>query len=102
MTYGLLQDTLILSVLSAPSNLNKRNHLRSRFGRSGGVSLLFLLGKTTSSELQQRLEEENEQHGDLLQGSVLDSYHTLAYKTLMGFIWINKSVKNNEFFMSNL
>jgi len=91
------QDKLILSVLSAPANVIKRNQLRDRFGHVKNVSLLFLVGKTTSSEVQQRLGEENKDHGDMLQGSVLDSYHTLAYKTLMGFIWINKNCPHVSF-----
>lgn len=91
------QDKLILSVLTAPNNVNKRHDLRERFGNVDGVSLLFLLGKTTSSEVQERLNLENRKHGDLLQGSILDSYDTLAYKTLMGFIWINNKCPHVKF-----
>ena len=51
---------------------------------------LFLLGNWAgNSELRQRLEEENNIHGDILQSSIIDGYNKLSYKTVTGLVWTN-------------
>ena len=42
-----------------------------------------------NSELHQRLEEENNIHGDILQSSIIDGYNKLSYKTVTGLVWTN-------------
>ena len=37
----------------------------------------------------QRLEEENNIHGDILQSSIIDGYNKLSYKTVTGLVWTN-------------
>merc|ERR1712154_727535 len=55
-----------------------------------GVFMLFLLGSTLDTTIQESLQGENMLHGDLVQISVQDHYKALAYKTLTGFIWVNR------------
>ena len=51
---------------------------------------LFLIGNWAgNSELHQRLEEENNIHGDILQSSIIDGYNKLSYKTVTGLVWTN-------------
>ena len=82
------QEKMILMVLSAPNNREKREAVRERLQNTTDVRLIFLLG--ASPHYQARLEEEHERFGDLLQTSVRDSYDTLSYKSLTGFIWISR------------
>ena len=81
------QERLILMVLSAPGNRKKREAVRERLQNRTEVRLIFLLG--ASPRHQAELEEEHERFDDLLQTSVRDSYDTLSYKSLTGFIWIS-------------
>jgi len=84
------QVTIVLMALTAPKNVEKRERLRRQFGEKEGVYILFLLGKTSSSALQEKLQTENMVHGDMVQISVMDHYKALSYKTLTGFIWANR------------
>lgn len=84
------QDTqLVVMALSAPKNTEKRELLREALSSRPGVRLIFLLGQT-SPDLQAQLQAENVGHGDLVQISVRDHYTALSYKTLSGFVWVNR------------
>ena len=54
------------------------------------IKLVFLLGETNVENIQFLLEAEAEKNDDILQINVEDSYHTLSYKSLSGFLWIKK------------
>ena len=67
-----------------------RTNVRRQFGEKDGVFILFLLGKTLDTTVQESLQTENMLHGDMVQISVRDHYKALSYKTLTGFIWANR------------
>ena len=52
-----------------------------------GVAVVFLVAESATAEVQEEVEEEQAEHGDLLQVSDPESYARLAYKTLSGLIW---------------
>ena len=78
----------VVLATSAPGNMDLRNRLRDQL--RGKAFLVFLLGKTGSMEAEKLLQEESRMKGDILQGDFIDSYRNLAYKTVMGFIWVNR------------
>ena len=80
---------LVVMALSAPKNTEKRELLRGALSSRAGVRLIFLLGQT-SPAVQAELQGENVAHGDLVQISVKDHYTALSYKTLSGFVWVNR------------
>ena len=80
---------VVVMALSAPKNVEKREALRSQLSSKAGVRLIFLLGQTTAA-LQKELQAENIAHSDLVQISVRDHYTALSYKTLSGFVWVNR------------
>lgn len=85
------KDTkIVVTVLTALKNFEQRDQLRQLVKEVDEVSVLFLLGNTYSVDVHNLVRSENEIHGDILQGSTVDSYRTLAYKTLMGFVWVNR------------
>ena len=59
--------------------------------------MVFLLGMTSNQKDQDHLDLENKKHGDLVQGSFMDTYHNLTYKNLMGKLWISKFCNQAEF-----
>ena len=50
--------------------------------------LVFLLGATENVTLQEEIIAESREHGDLVQGSILDTYRNLTYKSVMGHVWV--------------
>ena len=72
-------------------NINSRNYDRRKVNcynpsESPHIKLVFLLGYPKNPSL----ESENFVHGDLVQSSVKDHYMSLHYKTLSGFVWVNR------------
>ena len=59
------------------------------------VKLIFLLGLPNDTETKILLKNEAEENDDILQINVEDSYHTLSYKSLSGFIWVQKFCSNS-------
>ena len=51
---------------------------------------MFILARPPTEDMDKILDEENKQHGDILQGDFADSYSTVPYKTVMGFIWVKR------------
>ena len=51
---------------------------------------VFLVGEVPDPEVMAELREEHLSHGDLVQVSVRDHYTALSYKTLSGFVWVNR------------
>uniref|UniRef100_A0A8B9F314 Hexosyltransferase n=1 Tax=Amazona collaria TaxID=241587 RepID=A0A8B9F314_9PSIT len=82
---------LVLLVATGSEDTGGRNCIRHTWGNESsvpGVSILrlFLLGlhPVFADALGPVLQEENAEHGDLLQQDFLDTYNNLTLKTLMG------------------
>ncbi|KAG5898227.1 hypothetical protein JTB14_005603 [Gonioctena quinquepunctata] len=71
----------ILAVHSAPSNFEKRQAIRDTWAnRKNGVKVVFVIGLIDDLIVQNKIEQEFENHRDFVQGNFLDSYHNLTYK----------------------
>ncbi|KAL0159942.1 hypothetical protein M9458_043667, partial [Cirrhinus mrigala] len=73
--------------------VDARNAIRSTWGNESSVQekavlTLFLVGLTGGPEAQQQLEEESQQHRDLLQSNFVDSYFNLTIKTMVILDWL--------------
>ncbi|KAF4093340.1 hypothetical protein AMELA_G00001000 [Ameiurus melas] len=87
---------LVIIVPVAPHEVEARNAIRSTWGNDslvqyGNVLVLFLLGlpSGSDSEMQQvRIQQENQQHRDLLQSDFIDSYRNLTIKTMVMLEWL--------------
>ena len=75
-------------VPSAPRNQKLRQRLRKQLSKK--AFLLFLVGKSGSEDVDKMLEEENDKEGDILQADFIDSYRSLPFKIIKGYIWINR------------
>lgn len=97
---------LLVLVHSAPNNALKRTAIRDTWASTaihttpqqqhGGAKargldtrmrVLFLLGSVDSPDLQATIDQENEIHGDIVQGSFRDSYRNMTYKHVMALKW---------------
>lgn len=59
--------SMVLMVLSAPANIEKRNLMRQRTSNVTDVQLIFLLG--TTDKYQKQLEAEHAKHDDIVQAN---------------------------------
>ncbi|XP_014261648.1 beta-1,3-galactosyltransferase 5 [Cimex lectularius] len=72
-------------VHSAPNNIYHRRMIRSTWGNA--LDIVFMVGETNSSSIQNQLEEEMKEHSDIVQGTFIDSYRNMTYKHVMGLKW---------------
>ncbi|XP_043859556.1 beta-1,3-galactosyltransferase 2-like [Dromiciops gliroides] len=87
---------LLMLVMTQPQDVGVRQVIRQTWGNESLVSSvvicrLFVLGLPQPSfaqELRALLEEEDREHGDLLQVGFLDTYANLTLKVLMGLEWM--------------
>ncbi|KAM9093801.1 beta-1,3-galactosyltransferase 2 [Sarcophilus harrisii] len=87
---------LLMLVMTQPQEVGVRQIIRQTWGNETLVPnvvicRLFVIGLPQPlffQEVQALLEEEDKEHGDLLQVGFLDTYHNLTLKVLMGLEWI--------------
>lgn len=86
-------ESIVIMVHSSRSHFDERYAIRNTWGsikmyKEWHFHLIFLLGIDPDCEplgyTETRLKDEGEQHGDLIMGNFVDSYHNLTYKHLMG------------------
>lgn len=58
-------------------------------GRNTKVSVTFFIGRSLNSTVQQDVEAEHTQHGDILQEDLIDHYQNMTLKTLQMLKWAN-------------
>ena len=56
-----------------------------------------MLGCPEDGQKQEKLQEENKKHRDMVQGDFLDTYHNLSYKAIMGNLWVSEFCDQAEF-----
>ena len=54
----------------------------------GAGRLVFMLGTTPNTRLLEEVGQESAEHGDIVQGDLLDTYRNLTYKSVMGHLWV--------------
>ncbi|CAL8072289.1 unnamed protein product [Orchesella dallaii] len=108
-------DLRIMPVLvhTARSHFQERLALRWSWGsipvyKKWDIRFVFLLGEADRGsnpevnqkqfeEQEKQLDAEQDEYGDLVMGSFIDSYKNLTYKHLMGYKWVLNFCQNAEF-----
>lgn len=85
LNLGCDEDTFLLVLVhSSPSNFKKRAVIRSTWGnKTEDVKLYFVMGKPVAPSTQEKIENENKNHQDIIQGNFLDVYRNLTYKHIV-------------------
>ncbi|XP_027875111.1 beta-1,3-galactosyltransferase 2-like [Xiphophorus couchianus] len=83
---------LVLMVPVAPSNVAARDAIRATWGKDRVVQgkkllTLFVLGLDKTHDVE-KLQQENQQHNDLIQSNFLDTYLNLTIKTMVIMDWL--------------
>ncbi|XP_045211242.2 beta-1,3-galactosyltransferase 1-like [Mercenaria mercenaria] len=95
--------TILVMVLSAPNNFQKRITIRetwangSLYSSYGTIKVIFLLGIIDDSKVQYNIEKEFKRYGDIVQGSFVDSYHNLSHKSVMGYKWATERCRKAKY-----
>lgn len=87
---------LVLMIPVTLKSREARTAIRRTWGQHGlipGVDILhlFVVGQPAQSDpvLQEHLERESKEYGDIIQMDFVDSYHNLTIKTMMIMNWIS-------------
>ncbi len=59
----------------------------------------FLLGMSENATVNSMVAEEDREHGDIIQGSFMDTYRNLTFKSLTAWRWIVHRCPNAEHFL---
>ena len=94
----------IVYVHSAPDYVQRRNFIRRTWGdnklHNGVFKVLFVLGKSYRN-IQQALQAEADDYGDILQEDFLDSYHNLTIKGIAALKWIDRYCNEAKFVLKS-
>lgn len=91
--------SMIILIHSAPTHFAYRSAIRSTWGnyslqnQHDQFRRVFLFGRVTDPQLQDKLVNENMMYQDIIQGNFIDSYRNLSLNTLYGLMWVNKYCK---------
>ncbi|CAH2014344.1 unnamed protein product, partial [Acanthoscelides obtectus] len=78
---------LVMMVCSAPANIEARQAIRDTWGsdkkiQGHNLSAYFLVGETNNISMQNDLQLESDQYGDIIQERFVDSYNNLTLKSI--------------------
>ncbi|BFZ10801.1 hypothetical protein BsWGS_13840 [Bradybaena similaris] len=96
--------TFLVYIHSAPENLKKRQAVRETWGHPKLLSLynaalMFVLGRVPDPTIQNLIDMESAQYGDILQENFIDSYRNLTYKGLAGLKWAGNYCDKSDFLL---
>lgn len=84
---------LLVLITSAPKNQEARLAIRQTWGHYGtrrDVAVAFVLGRTTSQQMEDTLNAESSLYSDLIRGQFIDSYNNLTLKTVSILEWVDR------------
>lgn len=96
------EDFFILVIVStSPDDKTKRRDaIRRTWGNCDKThikykwKILFMMGKSSSSDVNEKIMAEHKQHGDLLIADYIDRYRNITTKLLVAFKWATQITCN--------
>lgn len=87
-------------VHSSPAYYDRRSGIRKTWAHSDPRTITyFLMGMVQSPSLQKRINEEDEQFHDIIQGNFVDTYHNLTYKHTMALKWFSDNCPHVKYLL---
>jgi len=94
---------LLVIVCSAVQNFEARYSIRNSWASDqstlNNVKVVFLVGQRINETLQDKLNFESEEYGDIIQESFIDSYANLSVKSLMLLKWFTRNCDNTQYLL---
>ncbi|CAD5118366.1 unnamed protein product [Dimorphilus gyrociliatus] len=96
------KPTLIIYVHSAPNNIIRRSRLRQTWAdnnlfKDKYFQVVFVLGRPSSASVQENIDTENKEYGDIIQGDFKDQYRNLTLKAIFALKWLRDSCPSAKF-----
>ncbi|XP_062581394.1 beta-1,3-galactosyltransferase 5-like [Saccostrea cucullata] len=93
--------SVLVMVHTAVEHFGTRSEMRTTWlnitrYRPEVIRVIFLVGTTLRKTSQEKLEEENALHHDIIQGDFKDTYRNLTNKGVMGLRWVTENCMNAE------
>jgi len=93
---------MIAMVTVSPVNFNQRSVIRSTWATTHNqmeenFRVVFIIGQSLKSEINNAIQLEHKQNGDIVQLDFFDSYYNLTTKTIMGFRWVSTYCSNARY-----
>jgi len=94
---------VLVMVCSAPSNFLARKAVRNTWGsfNSTKYKLKFLLGVPLNTSIQEKIDQENTEYGDIVQENFIDTYNNLTLKSIMMFKWYIRCCPKSDYLLKS-
>ncbi|XP_055295182.1 beta-1,3-galactosyltransferase 5-like [Sitodiplosis mosellana] len=87
-------------VNSSPTQYQRRAACRETWAHSDPrTKTYFMIGIPQTKSLQRKIDEEEAQFHDILQGNFIDSYHNLTYKYTMALKWFSENCPDVKYLL---
>ena len=92
---------IFIAVISAPDNFEKRQSIRQTWFRylNFPAGFAFIIGMVDDVTLQQEIEVESSQYGDIIQVNMVDQYRNLTLKVVALFNWVNENCPHARYLL---
>lgn len=83
---------LFICITSAPSHDMARMAIRQTWGHFADrrdVAIAFMLGSTSNTSVNEKIEKEQYLYGDIIRGKFIDTYDNLTLKTISMLEWVD-------------
>lgn len=96
--------TFFVYVYSDPKNHQRRDLIRATWGNLTlyhplKISLLFLFGESSQSEVNRALKVESQKCKDIAQESFIETYRNLTYKSIFAMKYITENCQDVKYIM---
>ncbi|XP_033633510.1 uncharacterized protein LOC117295048 [Asterias rubens] len=99
------ESVFILVLISTlPRHFELRSTIRETWGRNlmrqgENIKLLFVMGHTQTDVklIQQRVKQEDDKFGDIIQADFTESFHNLTLKVVMGLRWVTQNCPHAKY-----
>ena len=93
---------VVVLVHTAIGNFERRKLIRNTWGnismfQNHKMRIVFLLGKPDKNLYQRAINLESKLHGDIVQGTFIDTYHNLTNKAVLGLTWVTENCRQAKF-----
>lgn len=80
-------EALLILIHSAPDHADFRSNIRSTWAKGPHFKLVFLIGRSTSRDINVQVENETSKSNDILHYNLPDMYQHLTTKHVFGYRW---------------
>ena len=97
--------SIFVAIISAPSYFKKRQLIRTTWARHFATQshlvhlagFAFIVGHSSNNSVEDGLEKESQQYGDILQVGMMDGYYNITLKVAGLLNWIHKNCPSVDY-----